>query len=141
MSLLIYSPRCKHSMDVIEYINKVPQLKQLVHYHNINTQGIPANYRNKINRVPTMLTKNGKILVGNEIKNWLDSLLPKKEIEHSGIGGYGGCMTSLDGNDTSSGMFRLDEYGQSLQPAMTKELEEKINRDVSKGMAYTELKM
>lgn len=88
-----------------------------------------------------MLTKNGKILVGNEIKNWLDSLLPKKEIEHSGIGGYGGCMTSLDGNDTSSGMFRLDEYGQSLQPAMTKELEEKINRDVSKGMAYTELKM
>lgn len=141
MSLLIYSPRCKHSMDVIEYINKVPQLKQLVHYHNINTQGIPANYRNKINRVPTMLTKNGKILVGNEIKNWLDSLLPKKEVEHSGIGGYGGCMTSLDGNDTSSGMFRLDEYGQSLQPAMTKELEEKINRDVSKGMAYTELKM
>lgn len=140
MSLLIYSPRCKHSMDVIEYINKVPQLKQLVHYHNINTQGIPANYRNKINRVPTMLTKNGKILVGNEIKNWLDSLLPK-EVEHSGIGGYGGCMTSLDGNDTSSGMFRLDEYGQSLQPAMTKELEEKINRDVSKGMAYTELKM
>ena len=67
MSLLIYSPRCKHSMDVIEYINKVPQLKQLVHYHNINTQGIPPNYRNKINRVPTMLTKNGKILVGNDV--------------------------------------------------------------------------
>jgi len=83
-------------MDIIEYINKVPQLKQLVHYHNINTQGVPQNYRNKINRVPTMLTKNGKILVGNEIKNWLDSLLPKKEVEHSGIGAFGGrCRVSM----------------------------------------------
>ena len=72
MSLLIYSPRCKHSMEVIEYINQHQQLKQLVHYHNINTQGIPPAYRNKITRVPTMLTKNGKILVGAEIKNWLD---------------------------------------------------------------------
>lgn len=141
MSLLIYSPRCKHSMDVIEYINKHQQLKQLVHYHNINTQGVPANYRNKINRVPTMLTKNGKILVGNEIRNWLDSLLPKKEIEKGGIGGMGCSMSTLDGKDDNSDMFHLDEYGQSLQPAMTKELEEKINRDVSKGMAYTDLKM
>jgi hypothetical protein len=141
MSLLIYSPRCKHSMDVIEYINNHQQLKQLVHYHNINTQGVPANYRNKINRVPTMLTKNGKILVGNEIKNWLDSLLPKKSVEHSSISGMGCSMTTLDGKDNNSNMFRLDDYGQSLQPAMTKELEEKINRDVSKGVAYTDLKM
>jgi len=128
-------------MDVIEYINKHQQLKQLVHYHNINTQGVPANYRNKINRVPTMLTKNGKILVGNEIKNWLDSLLPKKDIEHGAIGGFDGSMSSLHGDDTNSRMFRLDDYGQSLQPAMTKELEEKINRDVTKGVAYTDLKM
>jgi len=141
MSLLIYSPRCKHSMEVIEYINKHKQLKQLVHYHNINTQGVPPNYRNKINRVPTMLTKNGKILVGNEIKNWLDSLLPKKEVEQVSIGGFGGSMSSLDGKDNNSNMFRLDDYGQSLQPAMTKELEEKISRDVSKGVAYTDLKM
>ena len=80
MSLLIYSPRCKHSMELVEYINGQKQLKQLVNYHNVNTQGIPKQYTNKINRVPTMLTKNGKILVGNEIKNWLDSLLPKKDV-------------------------------------------------------------
>jgi len=127
-------------MDIIEYIQGHTQLKQLVHFHNVNTQGIPKNYQNKINRVPTMLTKNGKILVGNEIKNWLDSLLPKKDIEHGGFGGS--CsMTTLDGNDRDPNMFYLDNYGQSLQPAMTKELEEKINRDVSKGMAYTDLKM
>ena len=40
-----------------------------------------------------------------------------------------------------SDMFTLDEYGKSLQPAMTKELEEKISRDVSKGEPYTDLKM
>src|SRR6056300_1006379 len=141
MSLLIYSPRCKHSMSLVEYINDNKQLKQLIHYHNVNTQGIPREYTNKINRVPTMLTKNGKILVGNEIKKWLDSLLPKKEVEQGAIGGFGGSMSSLDGNDANSGMFHLDDYGQSLQPAMTKELEEKINREVSKGVAYTDLKM
>ncbi len=136
MSLLIYSPRCKHSMEVIDYVNRQPQLKQLVHYHNINTQGIPPAYQNKIKRVPTMLTKNGKILVGAEIKNWLDSLLPNKEIGNWGFGGAGYSMTTLDGNDNESEMFALDSYGKSLQPAMTRELEEKISRDVSKGVAY-----
>lgn len=128
-------------MDVIDYINKHQQLKQLVHYHNVNTQGIPPNYQNKINRVPTMLTKNGKILVGNEIKNWLDSLLPAKEVTHSSIGAFGCSMTSLDGDAPQTELFSLDDYGRSLQPPMTKELEEKISREVSKGVAYTDLKM
>lgn len=142
MSLLIYSPRCKHSMDVIGYINKHPQLKQIVYYHNVNTQGIPPNYSNKINRVPTLLTKNGKILVGAEIKNWLDSLLPTKEISNGGLGGDACSMTPLDDtNSRNPNMFYLDDYGRSLQPPMTKELEEKISRDVSKGLAYTDLKM
>ena len=137
MSLLIYSPRCKYSMEVIEYINQHQQLKQLVHFHNINTHGIPPAYRNKITRVPTMLTKNGKILVGSEIKNWLTSLLPNREIQNCGFGG--GCsMTTLDDEDNDTELFALDSYGQSLQPAMTRELEEKIHRDVSKGIAYNE---
>ena len=138
MSLLIYSPRCKYSMEIIEYINSKPQLKQLVNYHNVNTQGVPPAYQNKITRVPTMLTKNGKILVGNEIKNWLESLLPNKQIEHCGIGGGWCSMTSIDNHENGDDIFSLDNYGQSLQPAMTRELEEKINRDVSKGSAYSE---
>ena len=137
MSLLVYSPRCKHSMEIIEYINNHAQLQQLVHYHNVNTQGILPAYRNKITRVPTLLTKNGKILVGNEIKNWLESLLPNDEIQHWGVGDMS-SMTNLDGGDNCGDMFTLDNYGQSLQPAMTKELEAKINRDVAKGTVYTE---
>ena len=86
-----------------------------------------------------MLTKNGKILVGTEIKNWLDSLLPAKEISQGSIGAFGCSMTSLDGDTPNSDLFSLNDYGQSLQPAMTKELEEKISREVSKGVAYTDL--
>jgi len=84
-----------------------------------------------------MLTKNGKVLVGSEIKNWLDSLLPNKEITNWGFNGA--CsMTTLDSEENESEMFSLDSYGQSLQPAMTRELEEKISRDVSKGVAYSD---
>tara|TARA_B100000768_G_C11078560_1_gene289761 strand:- start:347 stop:616 length:270 start_codon:yes stop_codon:yes gene_type:complete len=89
-----------------------------------------------------MLTQNGKILVGQEIKNWLESLLPTKEIQHSLTGGGMGCsFSNLDGKGDNAHMFSLDDYGKSLQPPMTKELEDKISQDVSKGNAYTELKM
>tara|TARA_A200000159_G_scaffold136513_1_gene136158 strand:+ start:2604 stop:3017 length:414 start_codon:yes stop_codon:yes gene_type:complete len=130
MSLLIYSPRCSHSIDLIDYIKRQPQLAQLVSYHNVNVKGIPPQYAHKITRVPTMLTKNGKFLVGNEIKNWLESLLPNQDI---GTCGFGACsMTTLDG-ESNSDIFGLDDYGRTLQPPMTPELEEKINRDVSQS--------
>jgi hypothetical protein len=47
-------------------------------------------------------------------------------------------MTGLDDEENDSEMFSLDAYGQSLQPAMTSELEQKINMDVSKGIAYNQ---
>jgi hypothetical protein len=135
MSLLIFSPKCTHSIELVEYISKNNQLKQLVQFHNVNTMGIPAQYRTKITRVPTMLTKNGKILVGKEIQNWLESLLPVQELD---MCGFGRCdMTTLDG-ESNSDIFTLDEYGRSLQPAMTAELEAKISRSVSD--AYTDIK-
>tara|TARA_B110000285_G_C14874923_1_gene491022 strand:- start:230 stop:532 length:303 start_codon:yes stop_codon:yes gene_type:complete len=90
--------------------------------------GIPPQYKNKITRVPTMLTKNGKLLVGNEIRNWLESLLPVQDLE---MCGFGGCsMTTLEGEGLGD-IFGLDDYGRSLQPPMTKELEERINQSVS----------
>ena len=128
MSLLIFSPQCIHSLDIIDYINKHEQLKQIVQYHNINKLGIPPLYKNKITRVPTMLTKNGKLLVGNEIRNWLESLLPVQDLE---MCVFGGCsMTTLEGEGLGD-IFGLDDYGRSLQPPMTKELEERINQSVS----------
>lgn len=131
MSLLIYSPQCSHSLDVIDFINKHEQLKNIVSYHNINKLGIPPQYKNKISRVPTMLTKNGKFLVGNEIRNWLQSLLPVKDLD---VAGFGSCiMTTLEDGEGTNEMFEIDSYGVTLQPAMTPELEEKISRSVSEA--------
>ena len=68
-------------------------------------------------------------MVGNEIKNWLQSLLPTQEVE---MAGFGSCsMTSLDCNEGNYEMFGLDDYGTSLQPPMTPELEEKISKSVN----------
>lgn len=135
MSLLIFSPKCTHSIELVEYVNRNSQLKQLVHFHNVNVLGIPPQYRGKITRVPTMLTKNGKILVGKEIQNWLESILPVQDLETCG---FGKCeMTTLDG-ESNTELFGLDQYGRSLQPAMTPELEAKISRSVSD--AYTDIK-
>jgi hypothetical protein len=83
-----------------------------------------------------MLTKNGKLLVGREIQNWLESLLPVEELETCNFSQIN--STSLNGEPTGE-MFGLDQYGRSLQPPMTKELQEKINRKVE-DVAYSDIK-
>jgi len=139
MSLLIFSTRCQHSKSVIEFVQKHEQLQQIVHYHDVNVRGVPEQYRHKINRVPTMLTKNGKILVGNEIINWLRSLLPSEEVEGHGFGGHF-SMVGINGETIDDGSsFSLDRYGESIAPPMTPELEAKINKPVGNGVAYEQL--
>lgn len=130
MALLIYSTKCKHSMDMLTYVTETPQLKQIVRLHDVNQLGIPKQYAGKITRVPTLLTQNGKMLVGGEVKQWLTSLLPAQELTTCDV--YGRCkgMSSLDGAEGDD-FFDLGNYGQSLQPAMTPELQAKISRSVS----------
>jgi|TARA_B110000977_G_scaffold92320_1_gene122369 hypothetical protein len=136
MSLLVFSPKCKHSIEVIEFIQKHKELQQIVQYHNVTVAGIPPEYRTKITRVPTMLTKNGKILVGREIQNWLESLLPVEEL---GSCDFGSMFSSTLDGEPSSDMFDISSQGQSLQPAMTRELEDKISKKVEDG-AYSDIK-
>ena len=139
MSLLIYSPKCSHSVDIVNYINRHAQLRQIVQFHNVNTMGIPQQYRSKITRVPTMLTKNGKFLVGNEIRNWLQSLLPQNDIQHCEVGGWGCSFSSLDTDGNDRDMFTLDNYGQQLAPPMTPELQARISKEVG-AVAYEDIK-
>jgi hypothetical protein len=130
MALLIYSTKCKHSMEILSYVNETPQLKQIVRLHDVNQFGIPQQYKGKINRVPTLLTQNGKMLVGNEVRQWLSSLLPPQELLTCDV--YGKCrgLSALDGTEDDD-FYDLGNYGQSLQPAMTPELQAKISRSVS----------
>ena len=131
--VLIFSPKCNHCNDLITYLKKHPQFTNMVKYHNVSTQGIPASLKDHLKSVPTMLTKNGKVLVGKEIQNWLHSLLPNKEpANHNFRGGFGN-FSSIDGEDEAEIGFDLENYGQSLQPAMTPELEARISKDVKEA--------
>ena len=137
-ALLVFSPKCKHSIEILNYVESAPQLKQLVQFHDVSTRGVPQQYARQITRVPTMLTKNGKILVGQEIKAWLQSLLPNSFVncDLNSCRNFGGSLASLDGSEDSGDIFLLENYGQSLQPAMTPELQSKISKPVTGGNTY-----
>jgi hypothetical protein len=85
-----------------------------------------------------MFTKNGKVLVGKEIQNWLNSLLPNKELTNHNLQGGFGNFSSIDGEDDTEIGFDLENYGQSLQPAMTPQLEARISQDVKDAYSDAE---
>ena len=132
--VLVFSPKCNHCNDLIAYLDKHPQFNGMIKFHNIITQGIPASLKSYVKSVPTMLTKNGKVLTGKEIENYLQSLLPNKELSNYNFSGGGlGNFSSIDGDDISDIGFDINNYGQSLQPAMTSKLEALISRDVKEA--------
>ena len=131
-SLLIYSPKCKHCEKLFVFLESKPQLKQMVKFHNVNQLGIPPQYKEKIKSVPTLLTSNQKFLIGNEIIQFFTSLLPV-EISNMDMSGSGLQITSLAGDESYDNYFELSSYGQSLQGAMTPEIEARISRNVQES--------
>ena len=124
MALLVYSDKCKFSQEIIAFIKTQPALIEIIRFHNVTTSGVPSN---KITRVPTLVTNEGKMCVGAEVKSWLVSMVPT-DFESWDMGG--GLCTNLDGSE-NAGMFDLDKYGESLQPILTPELEARISMSVT----------
>jgi hypothetical protein len=126
MAMLVYSDRCQYSAQIIKLIQENPALVKVMRFHNVTTHGIPDK---QVTRVPTLLTNDGKLLVGLEVKSWIESMAPVQNVE--AVDSYGPATTSLDGTDNEVGnMFDLDSYGASLAPTMTAELEKKIKTKV-----------
>ena len=136
MALLVFSDRCQYSFELLNFIKSNPTLGPMIRYHNVSTHGRPANPQ--VKRVPTLVTSEGNILVGGEVRNWLESMIPI-EIENWSAGGI--LTASLDGGDGGRDMFELDSYGTSMQPMVTAELKAKMSKDVKDayagGYAYT----
>jgi hypothetical protein len=124
MALLVYSDKCKFSQEIIGFIKTQPALIEIVRFHNINTAGVPSK---KITRVPTLVTNEGQMCVGAEVKAWLVSMIPT-DFESWDCGSN--LCTNLDGSE-NAGLFDLDKYGESLQPILTPELEARINMSVT----------
>jgi len=132
MALLIYSNKCKHSKNTIEFLNSHEELKQITRLHCIDTHGLPQQYKQYVTSVPTLITNKNQILVGKECKSWLESLIPPDEISHCQLGGCGNFGTfALEGDETAGDYFDLNNYGVELQPTMTPELQDRINKKVS----------
>ncbi len=126
MPVLVYSSqKCDHCKTILEFMQSQPALLTLVKLHNITTHGVPKG----ITRVPTLITDDGKVLVGGEVRNYLEELIPF-EVEYTTLG----SKLALE-----SDMFTLDMYGSSLAPPMTPALEEKISRSVQD--AYQNIKI
>lgn len=125
MVLLVYSQNCVHSSKIIEYIRSQQVLLNIVRFHNINKNGVP----NGLTRVPAIITKDGATIIGGDVKTYLESLLPATIDSTNIIGGKLGAY-SIDGSANNGDIFSIDSFGTTLAPTMTKELEEKIGRNV-----------
>ena len=124
MALLVFSDKCQYCFDVLNIVKQNPSLGQMLRFHNVTTQGRPKT--EKVTRVPTLITADGQILVGAEVKNWLESMIPQEIEMWEGSGVF--CAT-LDGGEGGPDMFSLDAYGSSMQPQLTAELKDKISKD------------
>jgi hypothetical protein len=131
MATLVYSDKCQYSAQVIKEIQENPALLHIVRFHNVTTHGVPSR---QITRVPTLVTNDGKILVGQEVRAWMQSMIPVQEVDP--VWSDGPATSMLDGTDSTTGdMFGLDNYGASLAPPMTPELEARISRKVQDAMS------
>lgn len=128
MALLVYSEKCKWSMEIIQFIKTQPALLEIIRFHNVSTQGVPSK---KITKVPTLVTNEGDMKVGGEVKAWLTSMIPSDFESWDSSANF---VSNLDGSEAPT-LFELDRYGQSLQPILTPELEERISMNVNDAYA------
>jgi hypothetical protein len=124
MALLVYSDKCKWSMDIMQFIKSQPPLLEIVRFHNITTNGVPSK---KITKVPTLITNDGVMKVGGEVKAWLTSMIPSEFESWEQTFDF---VSNIDGTEAPT-LFELDKYGESLQPTLTPELEARIAMSVT----------
>lgn len=129
MALLVYSEKCKFCQDTINYIKTQPALQSIVRFHDITTSGVPSP---KITRVPTLVTNEGNMHVGREVRNWLESMVPTEFASWDDTPDF---CSNLDGSSCHANIFDIERYGESLQPEITPEIENKISRSVTDAMS------
>lgn len=122
MNVLVYSTKCEHCAELISFINENESILSVTRFHDINSNGVPRG----VTRVPTMIVKN-KMLVGRDIRDYLESIIPQ-DTEAFNFGPKIG--SSMDGTCFDDGMCSIQNFGQKLEPTISKELKEKINKSV-----------
>lgn len=124
---LFFSVRCQHCVNLLNYIQNNPPLHHVSQFIDVNKQQIPPNMLQKIKSVPALVTDDGQILSGRELKKWYESMMP---CTVSGFGNDRIVTAGIDGDDPDGG-YDLDDYGGQLAPPITPELQQKIDMNVS----------
>jgi hypothetical protein len=76
------------------------------------------------------------MLVGAEVRNWLESMVP---MDINSWCSDGLCVSNLDEEQDEVGnFFDLSLYGVPLQPVVTPEMHDRINKKVNE--AYSDIK-
>lgn len=127
-SVLVYSMKSQFCVELLNFINEHDILKTIIKFHDVNANGVP----NGITRVPSLITNEGKIIIGGDIKTFLDGFLIAdiEPVESSSSRTFG-----LDGNEISGSWFDIERFGESLKPAITKDIEEKISASLEDALA------
>jgi hypothetical protein len=122
-ALMLYSPRCEFCLEIFNLLDQCP-IKDQVQFQNIHEVPVPEDYRKALTHVPALIVKDGRLLMGNEVKQWVLAMMPS-EIESFDSK----AIASFDGNPSVvQGLFDLESYGTPLAPPLTPELEAKINK-------------
>ena len=129
MALLVYSDKCNFCVETLNYVKTQPELLQILRFHNVATNGIPSQ---RITRVPTLVTNEGKMYVGSEVRTWLESMVP---MDIASFSNDGFSITNLDESEEPGNFFDIDMYGVPLQPVLSPELNNKINRKVNDAIS------
>ena len=125
MHVLVLSLRSEHCVNLLEFIKNHEALMSVMKFHDVNKFGVP----NGVDRVPTLICPDGQIMVGSDIKEYLNGFIQSEpEAVTSGHG------FDIDGNEPD-GFFDVNQYGVSLAPKMTPELEKKISMSVQDAFA------
>lgn len=106
MATLVYSDKCKNCYEIVEYIKTKPALHTIVRYHHVD-QGVP----NGITKVPTLVTADGMLYVGNQIRPYLQTLAPDK-IERVALGSK--MNTKRLDNQSNGKYFSVNDYGKRI---------------------------
>jgi len=134
---LFYSNKCSHSAQVLHLVRGYEPLARKTRLYDISIHSLPQSYERVVSRVPTLVTADGSIRVGNEIKAYVRSLIPTN-IEYIAAGDIDAAPFGSEGIMPSSRYMLMDDMGEPLGAEMTPELEQKISQKVGdKGLAYT----
>jgi hypothetical protein len=129
MHVLVYSLKSEYCVTLLDFVKGHEELMSILKFHDVNKFGVP----NGVQRVPTLICPDGRILIGSDIRDYLESFLQMDPEGSTNTFGF-----DINGNDIDGGFFDVNQFGTPLAPKMTSELEQRISSDVND--AYSKLK-